>query len=87
MIGKQIRLARNMRKMNMEQLGSELGITYQQLQKYESGINRISAARLFKISQILDRPITFFYDGLIDDLTPHIGYTELKAAYLFRKIR
>ncbi len=87
MIGRQIRLARNIKTMTLDQLAKPLGITYQQLQKYEKGINRISAARLFEVSQILDQPITFFYDGVIHDLAHHIGYPELKTAFSIYKIQ
>ncbi len=86
MIGRQVRLARNMEKMSMAQLGGQLGITYQQMQKYEKGTNRISAARLSEVSQILNQPLTFFYDGVIDDLSPHIGYLDLKTAYALKRI-
>ena len=86
MIGRQITLARNMAYMALKQVAGQLGITYQQLQKNEKGTNRISAARLFEVSQILNQPITFFYNGVIDDLKPHIGYLELKAACSLKKI-
>jgi transcriptional regulator with XRE-family HTH domain len=49
--------------MSQEKLGDLLGLTFQQVQKYEKGINRIGAGRLFEISRILDVPVDFFYDG------------------------
>lgn len=50
--------------MSQEKLGDLLGLTFQQVQKYEKGINRIGAGRLFEIARILDVPIDFFYDGV-----------------------
>lgn len=49
--------------MSQEQLGERLGLTFQQIQKYEKGTNRISASRLWEMSRILDVPIGFFFDG------------------------
>ena len=50
--------------MSQEQLGAELNVTFQQVQKYERGANRISASRLWDISQILDVPISYFFDDM-----------------------
>ena len=50
--------------MSQEQLGAELNITFQQVQKYERGANRVSASRLWDISQILDAPIGYFFDDM-----------------------
>jgi transcriptional regulator with XRE-family HTH domain len=49
--------------MSQEKLGEELGLTFQQVQKYERGANRIGASRLYEISRVLDVPIAFFYDN------------------------
>jgi len=51
-------------KMSQEKLGDQLGVTFQQVQKYERGANRVGASRLWKMSQVLDVPVGFFYDGL-----------------------
>ncbi len=48
--------------MSQEKLGERLGLTFQQVQKYEKGINRIGASRLFDLSQVLGVPVQFFYD-------------------------
>ena len=50
--------------MSQEKLGDFLGLTFQQVQKYEKGVNRIGAGRLFEIARILGVPIDFFYDGV-----------------------
>ena len=63
-VGKRVRLRRTLMGMSQEQLGANLDITFQQVQKYERGSNRISASRLWDISQILDVPISFFFDDM-----------------------
>ena len=54
--------------MSQERLGESMGLTFQQVQKYEKGVNRIGASRLFQISKILDVPVQFFFEE-----APHIG--------------
>ena len=66
-VGKRIRLRRALLGMSQEQLGSELDITFQQVQKYERGANRVSASRLWDISQILDSPINYFFDDMSEN--------------------
>jgi transcriptional regulator with XRE-family HTH domain len=63
-VGNRVRIRRMLIGMSQEKLGDLLGLTFQQVQKYEKGINRIGAGRLFEISRILDVPIDFFYDGV-----------------------
>lgn len=63
-VGVRIRLARQLKQMSQEKLASELGITFQQVQKYERGRNRVSAGRLFQLCQALDVELNFFFDGL-----------------------
>jgi transcriptional regulator with XRE-family HTH domain len=63
-VGKLIRLRRQYLRMSQEGLGNALGLTFQQVQKYEIGQNRVSASRLFDIAGALRVPITFFFDGL-----------------------
>jgi len=50
--------------MSQEKLGNALGVTFQQVQKYERGANRVGASRLWRMAQIMDVPVGFFYDGL-----------------------
>ena len=66
-VGKRIRLRRTLLGMSQEQLGSELNITFQQVQKYERGANRVSASRLWDVSQILDAPINYFFDDMSEN--------------------
>jgi len=63
-VGTRIRLRRQLLKMSQEKLGDQLGVTFQQVQKYERGANRVGASRLWKMSQVLDVPVDFFYEGL-----------------------
>ena len=65
-VGRRIRLRRTLLGMSQEQLGSALNITFQQVQKYERGANRVSASRLWDISQIIDVPISYFFEEMSD---------------------
>jgi transcriptional regulator with XRE-family HTH domain len=59
--------------MSQERLGEALGLTFQQVQKYERGVNRVGASRLFDLSRVLDVPISFFFDDMPDALTTSFG--------------
>jgi transcriptional regulator with XRE-family HTH domain len=61
-VGSRIRLRRTMLGMSQESLGEQLGITFQQIQKYEKGTNRVGASRLQAISTILNVPVSFFFE-------------------------
>jgi transcriptional regulator with XRE-family HTH domain len=63
-VGKRLRLRRTLLGMSQERLGESLGLTFQQVQKYERGANRIGSSRLFELSQILDVPVSFFFDDM-----------------------
>ncbi|HEX7389747.1 MAG TPA: helix-turn-helix transcriptional regulator [Acidiphilium sp.] len=63
-VGSRIRLRRTLLGMSQEKLGDALGLTFQQVQKYERGVNRVGASRLFDISRVLDVPISFFFDDM-----------------------
>ncbi|HEY4774044.1 MAG TPA: helix-turn-helix domain-containing protein [Xanthobacteraceae bacterium] len=62
-VGSRVRMRRMMLGMSQEKLGDALGLTFQQVQKYEKGANRIGASRLQQISLILQVPVSFFFDG------------------------
>lgn len=66
-VGNRIRLRRNMLGMSQERLGESLGITFQQIQKYEKGANRVGASRLQAIANIMGVPASFFFDGAPGD--------------------
>ncbi|MEL6664603.1 MAG: helix-turn-helix transcriptional regulator [Henriciella sp.] len=71
-VGQRLRWRRRELKLTQEQLGEKLGLTFQQVQKYEKGVNRISAGRLFEMAQVLGITITYFYEG-VDDLLEEPG--------------
>jgi transcriptional regulator with XRE-family HTH domain len=62
-VGSRVRMRRMMMNMSQEKLGDALGLTFQQVQKYEKGTNRIGASRLQQISEILQVPVSFFFEG------------------------
>ena len=62
-VGNRVRMRRMMQGMTQEKLGQALGVTFQQVQKYEKGTNRIGASRLQQISHILQVPVAFFFEG------------------------
>jgi transcriptional regulator with XRE-family HTH domain len=66
-VGSRVRMRRMMLSMSQEKLGDSLGLTFQQVQKYEKGTNRIGASRLQQISHILQVPVSFFFEG-----APHL---------------
>lgn len=63
-VGKRVRMRRLMMKMSQEKLAHHLGLTFQQVQKYEKGVNRVSASRLREMSHALQVPVQFFFEGL-----------------------
>ena len=72
-VGARIRLRRTLLGMSQEKLGESLGLTFQQVQKYERGVNRVGASRLFDLSRVLDVPVSFFFDGMSDQLAGSRG--------------
>ncbi|MBP0444304.1 helix-turn-helix transcriptional regulator [Roseomonas sp. SSH11] len=67
-VGSRVRLRRTLMGMSQEKLGEALGLTFQQVQKYERGVNRIGASRLFDLARVLDVPIGFFFDDMPDSM-------------------
>lgn len=65
-VAKRIRLRRKSLGMTQLQLSTALGVTYQQVQKFERGTNRVSAGRLWRIAQILDVPVSHFFNGVAE---------------------
>src|SRR5215468_3285590 len=84
-VGSRVRLQRMLLGMSQEKLGERLGLTFQQIQKYEKGINRIGASRLFDLSQVLGVSVQFFYDEApvsghrVNSLTAMPGFAERPA--------
>jgi transcriptional regulator with XRE-family HTH domain len=70
-VGSRVRMRRKMLAMSQEKLGAALGLTFQQVQKYEKGTNRIGASRLQQMSHILQVPVEFFFEGAPNASAPH----------------
>jgi transcriptional regulator with XRE-family HTH domain len=70
-VGSRVRMCRKMLAMSQQKLGAALGLTFQQVQKYEKGTNRIGASRLQQLSHILQVPIEFFFEGSPNASAPH----------------
>ena len=79
-VGSRIRLRRTMLGMSQEKLGESLGITFQQIQKYEKGTNRVGASRLQNISSILNVPVSFFFEDAPGDNSPAGGMAEAQSS-------
>jgi len=75
-VGSRVRMRRMMLGMSQEKLGNALGLTFQQVQKYEKGTNRIGASRLQQISGILQVPVSFFFDGAPDSASGSREFSE-----------
>ena len=65
-VGSRVRLRRTLLGLSQTKLGDALGLTFQQIQKYERGANRIGSSRLYKLSKILDIPVSFFFEEIKD---------------------
>ena len=82
-VGSRVRMRRMMAGMSQEKLGSQLGITFQQLQKYEKGTNRIGASRLQQIARVLGVPVSYFFEdapGGADGV--ETGFAEAGSNYV-----
>jgi transcriptional regulator with XRE-family HTH domain len=78
-VGNRVRIRRMLIGMSQERLGDLLGLTFQQVQKYEKGVNRIGAGRLFEVAKILGVPIDFFYEGVAGTGGEKSGFNEAGA--------
>lgn len=75
-VGSRVKLRRMILGLSQESLGRSLGLTFQQIQKYEKGVNRIGASRMFELSRLLDVPVQFFYDEFGDAPGSAAGFAE-----------
>ena len=84
-VGSRVRLRRMMMGMSQEKLGEQMGLTFQQIQKYERGINRVSASRLWELGKVLGVPVQFFFEELAyaqdggNGLAHQAGFAEASA--------
>src|SRR6188768_2616137 len=67
-VGGRVRMRRTLLGVSQEQLADSLGLTFQQVQKYERGANRVSASKLYESARALQAPVSFFFEGLADPL-------------------
>ncbi|PHR91081.1 MAG: transcriptional regulator [Robiginitomaculum sp.] len=82
-VGSQIRTRRVALKMSQEKLGGKVGVSFQQVQKYERGQNRVGASRLFYMSKALEVPVSFFYNGLeTEGQTPTQETTDTLQSFI-----
>jgi transcriptional regulator with XRE-family HTH domain len=81
-IGVRVRMRRLTLDMSQQKLAADLGISFQQLQKYEKGVNRVGAGRLQQIAEILQVPITFFYEALPTSRQSKAGLPPYLADFL-----
>jgi transcriptional regulator with XRE-family HTH domain len=72
-VGGRVRMRRKLLGVSQEQLADSLGLTFQQVQKYERGANRVSASKLYEIAKTLQVPVAFFFDGLADPMEGSSG--------------
>lgn len=80
-VGARVRLRRTLLGLSQEKLGEAIGLTFQQVQKYERGANRIGASRLWDLSRVLDVPVSFFFEDMDDSvasLSPRHVTTEVE---------
>lgn len=75
-VGNRLRFRRTLLGYSQERLGDEVGLTFQQSQKYERGANRIGASRLYQFSRILDVPVSYFFDEMPDGIRSHEGQMD-----------
>jgi transcriptional regulator with XRE-family HTH domain len=80
-VGSRVRLRRKMLGLSQEKLAAAIGLTFQQVQKYERGANRIGASKLYELSRVLDVPVSFFFDDIDPVRAPAIpgGFSEPRA--------
>jgi transcriptional regulator with XRE-family HTH domain len=69
-VGARVRLRRRLAGVSQEKLAEALGLTFQQVQKYERGANRVSASKLYEIAAALQTPVSYFFEGLADPSSP-----------------
>lgn len=84
-LGKRLRRRRRLLGMTQQQLAMQVGIRFQQIQKYECGANRISAARLWQLSEALETPVSYFYDGLSEVLEQQSAPRQERSDMFSRK--
>lgn len=75
-VGNRLRVRRTLLGLSQEKLAGAIGLTFQQVQKYERGLNRISAGRLYQFSRILDIPVSYFYENINQNTPANLGLSD-----------
>ena len=83
-VGSRVRLRRTLLGMSQEKLGRALGLTFQQIQKYERGANRIGSSRLYKLSRIMDVPVAFFFEEMPSETAARAKALREKTGETFK---
>jgi transcriptional regulator with XRE-family HTH domain len=84
-VGSRVRLRRTLLGMSQEKLGTAVGLTFQQIQKYERGANRIGSSRLFQFAQVLDVPVSFFFEDMPEEIARSQPGASLNASESFQQ--
>jgi len=82
-VGQRVRARRKMLGLSQTQLGHELGVTFQQVQKYERGTNRIGSSRLFRMSNTLDVPVAYFFEGAETKMPGYVSLNDSLGEAVF----
>ncbi len=88
-VGERLLQLRKLRNVSQEKLGDAVGLSFQQIQKYERGANRISASTLFRLAEFFDVPVGYFFDGLRDRAAgpvPVIDHEDLRTLHLLKRL-
>ncbi|MGN1063357.1 MAG: helix-turn-helix domain-containing protein, partial [Alphaproteobacteria bacterium] len=85
-VGSRIKLRRSILGISQEKLAEEVGITFQQVQKYERGLNRVSAGRLWKLAKVLGVPVSFFYEDMDENFQSDLPHQLIKPLHLAEDI-
>ena len=80
-VGQRIRLRRTLLGMSQEKLGEALGLTFQQVQKYERGANRVGSSRLFQLSRVLDVPVSYFFEEMSAETATRAKQAATEAGF------
>ncbi len=87
-VGKRLRLRRTILGLSQEAIGNAIGVTFQQVQKYERGVNRMGSSRLYEFSKILTIPVSYFFEEMekTQSHAPHAGVSEDAPAFEHEKM-
>jgi transcriptional regulator with XRE-family HTH domain len=85
-VGRRVREARAAKGLSQEKLGNRLGISFQQVQKYEKGTNRIGSSRLWQIANVLEVPVSFFFDGMDYDVEVQENFLPRRTLHMAKQI-